>query len=242
MISKNKKLFLGLLLGALLFAGLFFVKGRKATPEKISQLKPSQLDFTQGNQIQEAKPVGPAVKTEIPQKVEQVGSLAGEDQKKWKSFIEILRSKNDNDPRIDQELKDLSPEMHLKLREAYQTLPKEDRNGRGLVAFLISRDLKTVEDAEFLKTIYQESPCLGFQNCETEMQEEPHLSSINQTSLNYPQVAGLYQLERRLGSQADLLKDPEMRKQISEILREARQFPADSVQKKAEKIQKQYGL
>lgn len=225
-----------------MIAGLFFYQKRDPVSE--GQLLPEQFEIKTG---QESTPDLPKDLT-VPedhgkiQETMESGELNENDKRKWTAFTEVLRLKNDNDPRIDRDLKSLSPELHQKLTEAYHRLQKEDRNGRGLVAFLIARDLKTIKDAEFLKSIYLESPCLGFQSCELAAQDDPHLSGINQTSLNYPQIAGLYQLEKRLQNFPDLLEDPEMRRQISEILREARQFPADAVQNKAKQIQNQWGL
>lgn len=205
--------------------------------------KPSHYDFTSGNHP-EKKSLQEAPNPQLPKPSKLVAKslISAEDQKKWQLFQAAIESKNDNDPRIDSDLADLSPEMHENLRQAYEALAAENRNGRGLVAFLIARDLKSPEDVDFLKKIYQESPCLSFSNCATEAPPDPHLDGINQTSLNYPQLAGLYQLERKLEAQPEMLGNAEMRARLSAMLREARQFPADAVQKRAEQIQSRYGL
>ncbi|MEZ0391170.1 MAG: hypothetical protein ACAH59_03070 [Pseudobdellovibrionaceae bacterium] len=236
MISvRTKKIFAGIFFGALLVAGLFFF-GTEKKPE----LKPSKIDFKESNRPIEKVESSPA--NQAPFQWPEDNSLNSEDQKKWDILTEILESKNDNDPRLDQELRHLSPQMHQKLRKAYDLLSLESRNERGTIAFLLARDLQTLEDAEFITEIYQEKPCLGFQDCTKEDGTDPHLEGINQTSLNYPQLAALYQLGKRLESNLELLKNPEMKKQISDLLREARQFPAAAVQKRAEDIQKQFGL
>lgn len=243
-LSKNRYLVLGI--GALFIAGLFlFWPNKQVDQTNPSELKPSQLDFSTSNQIQPPSYPGDQANSEreLPKQIIESQSLPSQDQEKWQSLVEILASKNDNDPRIDSELKVLSAELHDKLRKTYHELPKEDRNGRGMMVFLIARDLKIPEDAEFLKTIYQERPCLSFENCEASSGgQDPHLSGLDQTSLNYPQIAGLYQLEKRLERDPQILQVFAIRRQLSEALREARQFPSDAVQKKAEQIQKKYNL
>ncbi len=238
---RKDKFLLGLIIGgALLVAGLFSFLKPHSSEVATGQLKPSQLDFRESNQI---KPPEKLVVTAPPQtEVALSPDLKEEDKKKIKTFEEILNSKNDNDPRVDSELKSLSAEVHQNLQKAYSQMPKENRNGRGFVAFLIARDLKSVEDARFLKGIYEENPCLSFQDCSKEGPSDPHIDGINQTSLNYPQLAALYQLERKLESQPDLLNQPEMRNELLSVLREAQQFPSDSVQKRAQNILSKFKL
>lgn len=239
-IKKNQFI---ILIGALLITGLFLFWPQHEESANSGNLKPSDVDFTSGNYpAEQKKEVTISIAEKEPVKVQSAGQLSEADQKKWEVFQSILKSKNDNDPRIDRELKSLSPEMHQNLQSAYDQIPIEDRNGRGLIAFLIARDLTTTADVEFLRKIYQESPCLSFQNCGVAAPPDPHIDGINQTSLNYPQLAGLYQLELKLKAQPDLLRNPEMKNHVRDLLREARQFPNDSIQKRAESIISQYGL
>lgn len=241
---QDKKIQIYILIGALLLTGLFFYRSATEEHKKSQSLKPSDVNFVSGNYPVETKQSEIFTeKKETPAiDVQPVGPLAGQDQKKWQIFKEILNSKNDNDPRLDNELRNLSPEIHRSLQNAYEKLPSEDRNGRGLIAFLVARDLNTTTDVEFLRKIYQENPCLSFENCSVVAPPDPHVDGVNQTSLNYPQLAGLYQLEQKLKAQPDLLRNPEMKKLISDLLRDARQFPADAIQKRAEAIISQYGL
>jgi hypothetical protein len=245
---QNKSFKFGILIGALLIAGLFFLRRPaahhnvpgNAVGSEVADLKPSQLDFSKSNQIQEAKPVAPITEEKV--QLQKSTTLSEVDQKKWTLFEEVLNSKNDNDPRVDKELRNLSPEMHQNLRGAYSKLPMENRNGRGFVAFLIARDLKDAQDVQFLKEIYQEAPCLSFQSCGQTAAPDPHFDDINETSLNYPQLVGLYQIEKQLEARPDLLSSPEMKTAFSNLLREARQFPSSAIQKRAQTIQEKYGL
>lgn len=239
---QDRKIQITILTGALLITGLFLIwpTGKQRATEG---LKPSDFDFKVGNYPAKVKQT--EIFNEKPKpviKLDPQQTLSQEDQKKWQTFQEIIFSRNDNDPRIDGELKDLSTVMHENLHKAYEALPDEDRNSRGLIAFLIARDLKTAADAEFLKKIYEESPCLSFDNCSVAAPADPHFDGVNQTSLNYPQLAGLYQLEKKLQSNPDILRNPELRRKVTDLLREARQFPSDPIQQRAEAIRSQHGL
>jgi hypothetical protein len=246
-MQKSKTpLYFGIFGALLIAAGLFFYRGsqnREAT--EAVPLKPSQVDFAKGNHFPaESKQATPPVVTERPKlNLETPQGFSAVETKQWTVFQEIVNSRNDNDPRIDQELKTLSPKMHENLIKAYQQLPMENRNSRGLIAFLIARDLQSTRDVEFLKSIYQEQPCMSMGDCsKSETTADPHAEATNQTSLNYPQLAGLYQLEQQLERNPNLLNNPEMRQEIADLLREARQFPGSSLQARAEDIQKKYGL
>ncbi len=203
-------------------------------------MKPSQFDFRQGNAPRQSE----EVKIVEPQSIQfkPDSRLTDVELKKLTAFHEILNSKKDNDPRIDSELKELSPQFKATLSEIYAQLPVESRNGRGLITFLVARDLESVQDARFLQQVFQEAPCLSLQNCTSLAPSDPHMDGINQTSLSYPQLAALFQLERRLESNQDLLQNPEIKAEVSNILREARQFPVGAVQDRAESIQIKLGL
>lgn len=237
---QRTKIFLIILIGALFAGGLLFFLRPKPDIESMA-LKPSQLDFSKGNNLPKSKPIVAPVQTAKVQ-VFAARELPDADRKKIATLQEIVNSKNDNDPRIDSELKNLSPDLKSNLREIYTQFPMESRNNRGLVAFLISRELNSVQDAQFLQQIFQEAPCLSLSDCTSLAESNPHMDGINQTSLNYPQLASLYQLQKRLESQPNLLQRPELKAEIGKILREARQFPASAVQDRAEAIQKKFGL
>ncbi len=243
MARTNQKPFLVVLFGALLIAGLFYYRQVAHEPQ---ELRPSDLNFSESNELAPHEPQASDT-TEgdqrKPMQLEEPKGLSETDAKQWKIFQEVIFGRNDNDPRVDQDLRKMSPAMHQALMDAYQKIPLENRNSRGMVAFLIGRDLQTAADAAFLKGIYQEEPCLSMADCSrAEAETDPHLSGTVQTSLNYPQLAGLYQLEQRLGANPDLLKNPEIKAEIAELLREARQFPGSAIQKRAEELQKKYGL
>lgn len=245
---QTKKLFLVLIIGALLLAGLYFFLGQKNS-DSVAILKPSQLDFSKSNQLQEpttvqeqsqADPVAAdsavAATTPVPT------TLSEAEQKLWANFEEILKSKNDSDLRV-KDLKNLSADFRKALSDKYGSLKMEDRNGRGFIIFLISKELKSASDLDFLQKVYQEQPCLSLENCSTTSRDEnPHTSGIDQTTMNYPQLVALYQLDKQLEAKPELLKDPAMRAGILATLKQAEAFPVPAVHDRAQQIREKYQL
>lgn len=167
----------------------------------------------------------------------EVAKLSPEDQKKWSEFNEILNSKNDNDPRIDTSLKHMSQALHDVIIKKYQEIPPEQHNERGLVTFLISRDLQSAQDMEFIKSVYNEKPCLSLANCSVaDPNPDPHHSSANNTTLDYQQLAALYQLEAQLNKNPDLIRDPKFRAMIDA----AAMYDSPAVKRKAEELKARY--
>lgn len=248
MQKSNSKFYIVIFGALLIIAGLFFFRGSSneagtavsESDEEARPLKPSEVDFSKSNHPEAAS--APVIAEHPKLDLQTPQGFSEAETKQWTVFQEVVNSRDDNDPRIDQELRNLSPRMHENLRKTYQQLPMESRNSRGLIAFLIARDLQSVQDAEFLKGIYEEEPCRSMSDCTKAEASDPHADATNQTSLNYPQLAGLYQLEQRLEKNPEILNNPEMRQEISALLREARQFPGSALQARAEGIQKKYGL
>lgn len=209
--------------------------------------KPSQVDFTKSNQIQEPAgdlPMAPPEVTEpeSPDIEISVQSLSEPEQKLWKSFEEILKSRNDSDPRVN-DLKNLSTEFRKTLYAKYTSLKPEDRNGRGFIVFLIAKEIRSASDLEFLQTVYQEQPCFSLENCSGGVaDDDPHESGVNQTTLSYPQLAGLYQLEKQLEANSGLLKDPNLRSGVLATLRQAESFAVPLIRQRAEQIRKKFKL
>lgn len=117
-------------------------------------------------------------------------------QKKVSTLKEILASKNDNDPRMDTELKNLSNEDKDALVDMYNDLKPERLNDKGTIAFLIGREMTRPEDAEFLKNILSEEPCLSLENCGvTNAGNDPHMDSVNNVTLSYPQIVALNRIK-----------------------------------------------
>ena len=234
-LQPTKKLFGIIFIIALSLAALFFRSQSKKSETKI--LKPSQLDFSQQN----ALPAAPIVAA-APTPPAVVSGISAPSTPESSAFEEILKSKNDNDPRLDTLLKHPPAEMKSALYQRYEKLSAEDRNGRGLIVFLISRDMNSAADLEFLQKVYQEPPCLSLGDCKNTGSDDPHFSGINQTTLVYPQLAGLFQIDQQLTARPQLLQNPEFKSHIQFLLRQAENFPVPAVSDKAAEIRKKYSL
>jgi hypothetical protein len=171
-------------------------------------------------------------------------SLSPQETAQLRAYEEIRDSKNDNDPRIDQDLRHLSPAVHQALIKDYTQMQPEKRSERGLVVFLIARDANTLEDLQFLTSVYEEPPCVSLENCSKPQKSDPHLGGIEETTLTYPQTAGLFQLQRKLESAdgASLLKDESKKAQLEKLLSAAEQFQSPAIQGRAENLRSSVGL
>ena len=239
-LKKTRTISVLLFLIALSLAALFF--RRKNVPESIESLKPSQLDFSKQNEV-----LPPVTAPSVPEVTSapvaaNSQALTSSEQATFSVFEEILKSKNDNDPRMDRQLLHFTQALKSALFERYEKIAPENRNGRGLVVFLVARDLNSSDDIEFLKKVYQEHPCMSLEDCKNTGSDDAHYSGLNQTTLNYPQLAGLFQLEKQLGARPSLLNDPEVKSQIQFLLKQAEDFPVPAVADKAREIRKKFGL
>lgn len=205
-------------------------------------LKPSQIDFTKGNQVQ--KPSVQPVESsnfEGDDFIETPAALNEREQKLWIAVESILRTKNDSDPAVN-DLKGLSADFHKALFEKYNYLKMEDRNGRGFIVFLVANNLKSAEDLDFLQKVYQEAPCLSLENCGVTTNDDSHSAGVNQTTTIYPQLVGLYQIEKQLTANPELLNDPAMRAGILATLKQAEAFPVPAIYEFAAKIRQKFNL
>jgi len=114
---------------------------------------------------------------------------------------EILRSNNDNDPRLDGDFNELSPQTKELFRRKYAQTPQEDRNARGTIVFLLGRNLDSAEDWAFLRAVVGEPPCLSLADCsrkDASPSSDPHHEGGLAVTLAYPQMVALKQVERVL--------------------------------------------
>lgn len=243
--SKSSKTSIYVIIGALLLGVLLFFARNLFKPEPLEvnqtvgavghPAEPSQRTPVDGTTTTMESIESHPVKVAEPVAVD-ISTLREDEQKSWAILQEIIKSKNDNDPRLDKDLRSLTPAFHHALQAQYKAFPMESRSERGLVTYLIARDLKTAEDLQFLKTVYEESPCLSLENCATRIHSDPHLSGIDDTSANYPQLAALFQLEKILDTKPQLLNDPNMKDHFRAVLEQASKFPVPVIQRKAAEI------
>lgn len=230
-----KKKLISIMMGAFLIIGLLsFLKNKKSQESIVTNVDSVQSAASAGRQ---------SVKSSILVTEPTVAPvMLSAEKKKWQELQEIVQSKNDNDPRLDQDFKTMNDELHDLLRKKYSDIPLEDRSERGLIAFLIARDLKNNQDLEFLKQIYEESPCLSLEDCKAKSADEPHLAGIDQSSMNYPQLVALYQLEKQLNSNAAFFSDRKIRETTRALLDQAAQFPVQGVKERAARLKEQFRL
>ena len=122
---------------------------------------------------------------------------AGEPARALKTLEEILGSKNDNDPRLDRDFNELSPEARSLFRKKYRELPAEKRNQRGTIVYLLGRNLRAREDWEFFRGVALEPPCLSLSDCSRKpapgSDEE---AAGDEVTLAYPALVALRQARR----------------------------------------------
>ncbi len=107
---------------------------------------------------------------------------------------DILRSRNDNDPRLDRDFLDLSPEAKGLFREAYLALPRERRNERGTIVYLLGKNLRTASDWDFFRAVAAESPCLSLADCSRASAGSGEAG--DEVTLAYPSLVALRQAHR----------------------------------------------
>lgn len=142
----------------------------------------------------------------MPSSVSDASSV--ETKRQVQILGEVLMSRNDNDPRLDRELKVLAPEARERFRLTYRHMAPEARNQRGTIVFLLGRNLETPEDFAFFRDVLAEAPCLSLSDCskpasrpETQGahdSEHEHRETATATTLNYPSLMALKSLEREL--------------------------------------------
>ena len=152
-----------------------------------------------------------------------------ETKKQIQILDEIFQAHNDNDPRLDHELKVLSPEAREALQAKYRQLAPEKRNERGTLVFLLGRNLESAADFAFFREVLNEAPCLSLSDCskpsdrpETQgahESEHEHLEAATATTLNYPSNMAMKSLERELKSEPR--PSVERKAQIRQVLESA---------------------
>ncbi|OFZ18070.1 MAG: hypothetical protein A2X94_02540 [Bdellovibrionales bacterium GWB1_55_8] len=123
-------------------------------------------------------------------------------QAKAQLLDQILASRNDNDPRMDTELRVLDQATKDLFRKKYRSMAAEKRNERGTVVFLIGRNITDENDLSFICEVLREPPCFSLADCQgtpaSASKEDFHAESGESITLAYPQMVALSMLERFL--------------------------------------------
>jgi hypothetical protein len=154
---------------------------------------------------------------------------------------EVLASRNDNDPRLDRELRVLSPSARKLMRARYDELAAEKRNERGTIVFLVGRNLEGAQDFDFMSAVVNEAPCRSLKDCQAadamDSKDSTGAEMGIDVTLNYPQIVALKSLERLLsGSPSE-----DQRGKAIKVIREAMGSPVRAVSGLATELYNRYG-
>lgn len=154
---------------------------------------------------------------------------------------QVLASKNDNDPRLDKDLRALTPAAKSLMRGRYGTTAPEKRNQRGTIVFLVGRELSSADDVNFLHSVLNEPPCLSLSNCSNEdkasmASDDHHHDGMNEVTLAYPQLVALKSIEAYLNQPGTT----ELTAALAAELDAARRSPVRKVASMADDIARQY--
>jgi hypothetical protein len=161
-------------------------------------------------------------------------AAAGETARQLAIFDEILAARNDNDPRLDTDLKVLNEETKSAFRARYRVIAAERRNDRGTLVFLLGRILRTADDYAFMGEVLSERPCLSMQDCSSApppVAGDDHHASGTAITLAYPQLTALKALQN-----APKPASPEIAEAARKALAAAKASPTDLVAEYAKKI------
>ncbi len=136
-------------------------------------------------------------------------ALTPADRRQDRLAAQILASKNDNDPRLDRDLKVLGDGAKFLLRQRYSALAAEGLNERGTLVFLLGRNITSAADMAFLDGVIQSQRCLGLADCAhadqaQSAEQEAHHSGANSVTLAYPQIVALKAIESYLAAGGSL--------------------------------------
>jgi hypothetical protein len=113
---------------------------------------------------------------------------------KLAALEDILRSRNDNDPRLDRDFIGLSEEAKRLFREYYLALAPERRNERGTIVYLLGKNMQTKDDWSFFRAVVAEPPCLSLESCSTPAAGGGEAG--DEVTLAYPSLVALRQAQR----------------------------------------------
>lgn len=190
------------------------------------------LWWTRDEGIEQAlspSPETPSREISAEKKGNSLPKLSAQEKMRIERLAVILQARNDNDPRLDSEFRNLSRTMKDSMVELYKKTPLEDRNARGTIVFLIARQANDAQDFAFLRSVLTEPRCLSLKDCAQPSHDTSHLSGVNSLTLVYPQMAALYQLDQKITPNLE----PELRKEIVATLETAKQNSSSLVRNKA---------
>jgi hypothetical protein len=130
---------------------------------------------------------------------------------------QVLKDQMDNDPRVDKELSRLTQKERLDFRAKYRLLKPEALKNRGLIVYLLGRNIETQGDLDFMAEVLNERGCLSLENCERTDQKTLSEHALA-SQLVFPKLMAITALKAKLASRPSA----KMREAIKDILESAR--------------------
>jgi hypothetical protein len=77
-------------------------------------------------------------------------------------------------------------------------MPAEKLNDRGIIVLILSRNLDSAEDFQFINQLFREPTCLSLEDCRrtTSSQTDDHGELASAVTLNYPQLVAIEKLKQ----------------------------------------------
>ena len=121
-------------------------------------------------------------------------SSDAEAKAKLATLEDILRSRNDNDPRLDRDFIGLSEEEKRLFRAKYRALARERLNERGTIVYLLGKNLQAEDDWSFFRAVAAEPPCQSLADCLKPSDAAGEAG--DEVTLAYPSLVALRQAQR----------------------------------------------
>jgi hypothetical protein len=178
----------------------------------------------------------------MPALINTTQKYSTQTSRKLRILEEVFASRNDNDPRLDSEFKELTPEMKEALVTSYKATPKEMLNERGTLIFLLGNNIESQNDLEFFQDLLNEAPCLSLSDCSAESKpinlEDDHSSEMQSATLVYPQLVAL----RLVSAKYQKTKDSVMKERMQELFKNAQASHSEYISDESERIANEAGI
>ena len=108
---------------------------------------------------------------------------------------EVIQTGSDYDPRLETDFQKIGTDLALRMIRFYYALPDEERNGRGLVTFLLGQDNSSNVSLKLLyfRSVLSEPPCQSLSDCRGSA-----VAGSDEIALSYPQIVTVISVERWL--------------------------------------------
>ncbi|MFI5361061.1 MAG: hypothetical protein ACHQ49_03740 [Elusimicrobiota bacterium] len=176
------------------------------------------------------------------------GPSGGDGIDKVDELAEILRSRNDNDPRLDRDFNGLTPEAKRLFRKKYEEIPAEKRNQRGTVVYLLGKNLRSQDDWEFLRGVALEPPCLSLRDCAMKPAPDADAEDTgDDVTLAYPSLVALRQARlaleeaRTVRASAQGAGEAMVEKEALSLFADAKNSKSRAVARMAAALDKKFG-